>query len=375
MLPPEVTSSLIHSGPGSGSLIQAAGVWELLGAELEEAVRNCASELSLVAGAWQGESSMAMVAAAEPYLDWLRTTAQQCQQIGSSAQVAVAAFEVTHLTVVHPLVVSANRTRLAFLLATNWFGTNLPAIAQTEAEYHAMWVNNSAAMYSYAAASASAVVLPRFSPPPPVANPTALVAQAGVTPAGTAAAKVSTVSPLVTGASAQGGALVNNPWFIFANNWGNQFLAGGIPVNLLSYLAQFNSAQALSGVSGQIGLGLSEGEMALQAGQVRLLSALGAAGSASAPTGAFGVGVSVGELTAPPSVVGLLPASQTPVQLAAAVSPLSPGGSGSPSIPMAPMRAAPAASGGRRRDGRDYDNIEYGAELTGTVMHRPPSAG
>ena len=67
-----------------------------------------------------------------PYLAWLHTTAQQCQQMGSSAQAAAAAFELAHRTVVVPLQVSANRTRLAELLATNWFGTNLPAIGATD---------------------------------------------------------------------------------------------------------------------------------------------------------------------------------------------------------------------------------------------------
>jgi PPE-repeat protein len=378
MSPPEVTSALIHSGPGAGSLIAAAGMWQLLGAELEDSVRGCASELSLLTEAWHGASSMTMAAAVEPYLAWLRTTAQQCHQIGSSAQVAVAAFEITHLTVVQPSLVAANRMRLAVLLATNWFGINLPAIAETEAEYNAMWVNNSAAMVHYAVASASAVALPRFSSPPAVANPTALVAQGGVTPAGTTASQVSTISPLATGATAaaQGGPLVNNPWFILANTYANQFIAGGIPINLLSYLAQFNSAQAIQGVGSEIGLGLSEGMGALQAAEVQLASALSAAGTAPAPTAAWGAGVSVGQLMAPPSVVGLLPASELPVQLASAVSPLPSGGSGAPPLPMAPMRMAPPTSAGsRRRGGRDYDNIEYGAELPGTVMPRPPSAG
>lgn len=44
-------------------------------------------------------------------------------------------------------------------------------------------------------------------------------------------------------------------------------------------------------------------------------------------------------------------------------------------LPMAPVRPGSGASGTRRRKGRDYDDIEYGAELPGTVMHRPPSAG
>ncbi len=371
MLPPEVTSALIHSGPGAWSLIEASGVWQQLSIELEESVRSYASVLSSLTGAWRGPSSTAMVKAVEPYLAWLRTTAQQCQQIGSSVQAVVAAFELTHFTVVHPLQVSANRTRLAQLLATNWFGINLPAIAETEAEYDAMWVNNSAAMYRYAAASASAVVLPQFSSPPVIANPTGLATQANVVPA---AAAASSAAPILAPAA---GFDPTTGWFGLANTWANQAIAaGGYPVNILAVLAQLATAQGFQSLGGELFQGLAEGGAALSAADAELAGALSAAGSAQAPTAAVGVGVLVGKLTMPPAVVGMLPASQSPVQLASAVSPLSSEVPGWPSIPLTPMGAMPpAAAGGRRREGRDYDNIEYGSELLGTVMQRPPSAG
>ncbi|EUA07095.1 PPE family protein [Mycobacterium xenopi 4042] len=62
--------------------------------------------------------------------------------------------------------VAANRMRLAQLLATNGFGRNLPAIAETEDQYQDMWVNNSAAMSRYQATSAHATALPGFASPP-----------------------------------------------------------------------------------------------------------------------------------------------------------------------------------------------------------------
>jgi len=374
MLPPEVTSALIHSGPGAWSLIEASGVWQQLSIELEQSVASYDSVLSSLAGAWRGPSSTAMVQAVEPYLAWLRITAQQCQQIADSVQVVVAAFELTHFTVVHPALVSANRARLAQLLATNFFGINLPAIAETEAEYVAMWVNNSAAMYRYAATSASAVVLPQFSSPPQIANPVGLAAQASADPATTAASSASTISSALTTAASSGG-LINNGWFQLANTWANQFIAAsGFPVNLLGVWAQFATAKGFQSAGESIGAGLSQVGADLAAAEAQFASALGA-GSVPAPTAAMGTGVLVGNLTAPPSVVGLLPASQSPVQLASAVSPLASEASGWPAIPMAPMRATPGASaGGRRRQGR-YDDIEYGSELPGTVMKRPPSAG
>ena len=371
MLPPEVTSALIHSGPGAGSLIAASGMWHELGTELEDALRGYASVLSALTEAWRGPSAMTMVQAVEPYLAWLDVTAQQCQLIGVSVQTVVAAFELTHFTVVHPSLVAANRARLAQLLATNFFGVNLPAIAATEAEYQAMWVNNSAAMYRYEASSASAVVPPQFASPPPITDPTGVAAQTSAVPTITNAPQTAlSFAPVLT---QNPGLNPNAGWFGYFSTWGNQFVAGGFPVNLLSYLAQLTSAQALTGVNAEVGAGLVEGA-ALGAGE-GALGGIGAAGLGlgEAPAAALGVGVSVGGLTAPPAVVGLLPASQAPIQLASAVSPLP---AAEPRLPMLPpLMPPPVSKGGRRRDGRDYEDIEYGWELPGTVMQRPSSAG
>ncbi len=134
-LPPEVTSALIHSGPGADSLIEASGAWQRLGTSLEESAATNAATLASLNGAWHGPSAAAMTQAVEPYLTWLRTTAQQCQQMAVAAQDAVAAFNSARSSVVPVASVSANRTRLTKLLATNRFGINLPAIAETEDEY------------------------------------------------------------------------------------------------------------------------------------------------------------------------------------------------------------------------------------------------
>ncbi len=157
-----------------------------------------------------------------------------------------------------------------------------------------------------------------------------------------------------------------------ANTYANQFISSGFPINLLSYLAQNTSAQALQTVGSQIGQGLSEGEAAL--GPLRGSGAFGAAGLSAEPTAAIGVGVSMGKLTAPPAVVGLLPGAQSPVQLASAASPLA---SGEPGLPMPPILPPPisAGSGWRKRKQQKYEDLEYGLEIKGAVMPRPPSAG
>jgi PPE-repeat protein len=108
--PPEVTSALIHSGPGAESLIEASAAWQQLGTNLEESAGVTAVALSSLVGSWQGPSAIAMAQAVEPYLTWLRTTAQQAQQSASSARAAVAAFSAVSAAMVPVSQVTANRT-------------------------------------------------------------------------------------------------------------------------------------------------------------------------------------------------------------------------------------------------------------------------
>src|ERR1700756_2831833 len=109
----------------------------------------------------------------------MQPTAQQAQQTASSMRAAAAAFSSVSSTVVPTAAVAANRVQLAQLLATNGFGRNLPAIAETEAEYQTMWANNSAAMTRYQATSSQASTLPQFPSPAATTNPTGQAAQTG----------------------------------------------------------------------------------------------------------------------------------------------------------------------------------------------------
>ncbi len=289
-LPPEVTSALIHSGPGAEPLVEAAHAWQRLGYDLEESIRAYSPVLASVAEAWHGPASTAMIQAVGTYLTWMGSTAQQCLVLGSSAQAAAGAFGSVLAAVVHPSVVSANRIQLTQLLATNGLGKNVAAIAETEAQYERMWVNNATAMYRYQAASAQALQLPMFTSPPSIATPDGPAAQAEAVQT----ASASTTSTGVTSALANAAAAVapadavappvspldallqaigvtfdpNQGWFALANTWGNQFISSGFPINMLSYFAQTSSAQALQSVAPDIAEGLSEGESALGAGSL-----------------------------------------------------------------------------------------------------------
>lgn len=376
--PPEVTSTLIHTGPGAGSLIEAAGAWQRVAVELENSVSTYASTLSSLIESWDGPSAMAMLQSVQPYLLWLRETAQQSAQMATSAEAAASAFTAARASIVPPAVVTANRTRLAQLLATNRFGTNTAAIAETENEYQTMWANNSAAMSRYQASSSQATTqLSQFASPLSMttadgtANQEQAVGQAQLLDAGT-------VGQSLLGADSSLGGILgsdgdpNSGWFGYFSTWGNQFISSGFPVNMLSYIAQNSSASALQSVGGDIGTGLSEG---LGAATASLSSAVKDVGAGMAPTGAMGVGVSLGKLTAPPAVVGLLPGTQTGVQLASAASPL-PAESGFPLMPMmVPPTTASAGTGWRKRKQQKYEDVALGQEVKGKVMPRNPSAG
>jgi PPE-repeat protein len=377
-LPPEVTSALIHAGPGAHSLVAASSAWQELAASLEDTAEIYSSVLSSLTQGWHGASAAAMTQAAAPYVAWLTATAQQSQQTAVAAETAAAAFTSTLVSMVHPSVVAANRTRLMQLLATNWFGVNLPAIAETEQEYQMMWANNSAAMSRYQATSQQATSqMSQFSSPSATTNSAGLAEQnAAVSSAqGSAVSRVSNaaVQPLAAPTDPINLGLTDptTGYFGLLNQYANQFISSGFPINLLSYAAQNTQAQAFAGL-GDIGKGLSEGEAALSAS---LTNAIKTVGAVQAPTGAMGVGVSMGKLTLPPAVVGLLPATQTPVQLAAATSPLPATGTGlSMMPPLMPPPISPG-SGWRKRKSQQYDDIEVGAEVKGKVIRPPPSAG
>jgi PPE-repeat protein len=167
MFPPEVNSSLMYSGAGSGPLMAAASAWSELAADLESTAASYQSVLAQLTGStWLGPSSARMAAATAPYVDWLATTAGQAAQTSAQASFAAAAYEGAYAATVPPAVIAANRALLAVLVATNFLGQNTPAIAATEAQYMEMWFQDGLTMDGYAAASQQAVVLPQQTPAP-----------------------------------------------------------------------------------------------------------------------------------------------------------------------------------------------------------------
>src|SRR6201999_1012796 len=166
-LAPEINSGRMYMGAGSGPMLAAAAAWDDLAAELQSAAAlyNSAVE-SLTTGPWTGPSSMAMAAAAVPYVAWINATGAQAELAATQAQLAAGAYETAFAATVPPPVIAANRALLAALIATNVFGQNTAAIASTEAQYAEMWAQDAGAMYAYAGASAAAAQLTPFTEPP-----------------------------------------------------------------------------------------------------------------------------------------------------------------------------------------------------------------
>lgn len=170
-LPPEINSGRIYAGPGSGPMMAVAAVWDALAGQLESMSRGYAAVIAGLQGeGWSGGASQAMADAASPYVTWLTTTGAQAEQTATRARAAAAAYETAFAASVPPALVTANRTQLANLVATNVLGQNTTAIAATEAGYAEMWAQDAAAMYGYAASSSTATTLTPFSEPPQTTN-------------------------------------------------------------------------------------------------------------------------------------------------------------------------------------------------------------
>lgn len=200
LLPPEINSARIYTGPGSGPMLAAAAGWDALAADLQSTAGSYHAVISeLTAGPWLGPASAAMAAAAAPYVEWTRNSATLAEQAANQAKVAAAAYEMAFAETVPPPVVAANRSMLTALLATNFFGQNTGAIAATEAQYSQMWAQDTGAMQAYASVSSSATMLTPFASPAPntdtggQANQTAALGQAADSPAGSAQSAVTSI--------------------------------------------------------------------------------------------------------------------------------------------------------------------------------------
>src|ERR1700734_1951966 len=150
LIPPEINSALMYQGAGSGPLLEAATAWDGLAADLEATATQYQTAITnLTTGTWLGPSSAHMAAAAEPYIGWLQSTSAEAAQTGAQAQAAAGAYQTAYASMVPPPVITANRAELTTLVSNNFLGQNTGAIAQNEAEYLDMWIQDALGMDTY----------------------------------------------------------------------------------------------------------------------------------------------------------------------------------------------------------------------------------
>ncbi|MEZ0349894.1 PPE family protein [Mycobacterium sp. pR1184] len=352
-LPPEINSTLMYAGPGSGPLLAAAAAWEGLAAELYAAAAGYGSLItSLTDGPWEGPSAASMLTAAVPQVEWLQNTAGQAELAGSQAVAAAGAFEAAFAETVPPAVVAANRTLLMELLATNFLGQNTAAIAATETQYGEMWAQDAAAMYGYAGASAAASTLPPPRPAAPATNPagqagqSAAVAQAAGNSAGSSTQGLNAVPQTLSalagspsnaqaapgfnfggiGMNSEGDGLqLSGPLGdLFEGLTGSQVLDASSPfdafIRLISptrlFTTSFKDIQGLAqGFAPQAAKAATEGAAHAAEGAARAVEAVphalsGALGNAA---GSVGRAASVGGMSVPASWVGATPVANPAV--------------------------------------------------------------
>lgn len=309
-LPPEVNSGRMYSGAGSGPLLAAAAAWDGLAAELNATASSYESAVSLLTSEWHGPSAAAMAAAVAPYTTWLGTSAAQAEQSASQARAAAAAYETAFAATVPPPVVAANRSLLMSLIATNFLGLNMAAIAATEFAYVEMWAQDATAMYGYAAASASATALAPFTNPPQTTNPAGSIVQVAdgaAAPANSGLTQlVSMVPPALQSlaASAPAPAEATGPLFdllnFLAGPWSPVAMLGigGIPylLALQCVMLPMNGSNLLAATAKAEAAGVFATEVAPS------LDGLGARFAGAGPTVSAGMGNagSVGRMSAPP---------------------------------------------------------------------------
>ncbi|MCV7049466.1 PPE family protein [Mycobacterium heidelbergense] len=399
-IPPEITSALVYSGPGSTPLVAAASSWNALAAELNSAAigyDNVVTQLSTEE--WLGPASSSMAAAVQPYVEWITNAAALAEQTATQSSSAAAAYETVLASVVPPTAIAANRAQLAQALANNVLGQNTGLIAQLESQYGEYWAQDAASMYSYAASSSTAANVTPFTAAPQVANPAAAATQTAA--AATSASSVQqTLNNLISQFSSQLQSLISpitgpiQSEFAYLESssgplswlWGILFGSPTAPNNVFTLLTDYSPyasffyyTEGLPNFS--IGIANFLTQTAKTVGAIG--PAAGAAAAAAVPKGlpglggllgggaahaaaALGTASPVGHLSVPPAWAGTLAGAH----------------SSASAIPVSNVREAPDAGAGNLLGGMPLAGAGRGAAGSGprygfrpTVMTRPPSAG
>lgn len=333
ILPPEINSARMYTGPGSGPLLSAAAGWTSLSTSLTEAAASHTAVMAGLSTAWSGPSSTAMATSMAKMNSWFMETSALAAQSATQASAAAAAYEEAYALTVPPSVIAANRTQLASLVATNFLGVNTPAIMTTESQYMEMWAQDASAMSTYQTTSQSATAgLPMFTPSTATADPaTAASGATAASPGGV----LQTLNSLFS--------FMNNSNDVFgpnANLW-NTLASGGLsPATLapvLGQLALMNQSNELTAEGNRISEELAHDDESQIPGPKIVNPAESPTNpensprAAERPNLALGRAGTAGQLSVPPN----WDKTTQQVKLASAAEPLPAGGGGMIPTPIA----------------------------------------
>lgn len=338
-------------------MLAAAAAWDLVAGELYGVAASFDATLSELTSRWSGSSSQSMAAAATGYLTWLSATAAQAEQTAMQARAAAAAYEAAFAMTVPPPVVLANRMQLLSLIATNFFGQNLAAIAATEAHYAQMWAQDAAAMYVYAEASAGAATLPAFDEAPATANPAGQVGQvaAQTADAATGSGGLESAAGQAVGQTGGSNAATSKFWWDFFVDM---------------YATDLNMAySSLGSWEHMLKIWVGELPSAAAAGAAGVPGLSGLLGAGASPVAAASVGSAgaVGKLSVPAAWAE----SALPSNSVSAAAPVNAAGSAARADGL--LRGLPLAGTGTGRRGGGVIGQRYG--FRPVVMARPVVGG
>lgn len=391
-VPPETHSALLSTGPGAGPLSIAAESWRGLAAAYSETSDELEVCLAAARTQWQGRSSEHYVAAHQPFVEWLHTTAAAASTVAARHETVAGAYRSALATMPTMAELAANHTLHRVLVATNFFGLNTIPIALNESDYWRMWVQVATVMASYQTiAESSHAAVPTAAAPKILNTATARqVADASgqpdcirqleqlltdlrncVSPLGPLGNLLTPVIPVVIN--------IATGVFNFAVS-----VVTGYPITvygpLLASLASGIAQLGLLGIGSSPVAEAAAGRVPAQ-GATYGLAPLVTAVSASTSAGALPVAPSVPSIATPPSPANVANVVTVPGTPYLAGGPDAEGFTPTPRRPVAPVRelrneggAASAATGvasdssaaraQRRRRKHRHERLEGGGRMT-----------